>query len=77
MKDNKHIHSFNEHQEILNISDVMSSILFNFNTKKKMKLLNWAEVHLIVKTMIENGINLNDLKENDYYIIEKTGRYCF
>jgi len=27
MKDNKHIQSFNEHQENLNISDVMNSVL--------------------------------------------------
>lgn len=39
MKDNKHIKSFNEHQENLNISDVSDSyeksIINNFSKKKK------------------------------------------
>lgn len=29
MKDNKHIHSFNEHQENLNISDVSNQLSFS------------------------------------------------
>ena len=36
-----------------------------------MKLLDWTEVNLVVKTMIENKINLNDLNEDDAYLIEK------
>lgn len=36
-----------------------------------MKLLDWTEVNLVVKTMIENKININDLNENDAYLIEK------
>ena len=33
MKDNKHIQSFNEHQENLNISDVISSLTLEDITK--------------------------------------------
>jgi hypothetical protein len=33
MKDNKHIQSFNEHQENLNISDVSESIFDKFRNK--------------------------------------------
>ena len=35
MKDNKHIQSFNEHQENLNISDVMSSFLTKLQSRLK------------------------------------------
>ena len=57
MKDNKHIQSFNEHQENLNISDVSGSVskedeflingsgLFFFKSrldnKKKLEIVNW------------------------------------
>lgn len=36
-----------------------------------MRLLNWPDVCLVVKTMIENRINLNELEEDDLYLIEK------
>jgi hypothetical protein len=43
MKDNKHIQSFNEHQENLNISDVSDSELFILKlTKEEAKLLKQA-----------------------------------
>lgn len=35
MENNKHIQRFNEHQENLNISDVMSSILNDLEYEKK------------------------------------------
>jgi len=35
MKDNKHIQSFNEHQENLNISDVRRSFSFTYDDLKK------------------------------------------
>jgi hypothetical protein len=38
MKDNKHIQSFNEHQENLNISDVSDSS-FNFNDEKLKRMM--------------------------------------
>ena len=38
---------------------------------KMNKLLNWTDVQMVVKTMIENRINVNDLEEDDIYLIEK------
>ena len=36
-----------------------------------MKLLDWTEVHLVVKTMIENKVDLSGLDEKEHYLIEK------
>ncbi len=40
MKDNKHIQSFNEHQENLNISDVSGSI----STDKLISFVEWVSL---------------------------------
>jgi hypothetical protein len=42
-----------------------------------MKLLDWTEVSLIVKTMVENKININDIGVNDLYSIEKVTDIIF
>lgn len=36
-----------------------------------MKLLDWTEVNLVIKTIIENKINFDILNGNDAYGIEK------
>ena len=45
MKNNKHIQSFNEHQENLNISDVSNSLFFRY----------WDKQPLIYLSVDENG----------------------
>lgn len=50
MKDNKHIQSFNEHQENLNISDVSGS----------EKLYSVDDIHKIIRYMNKNYSKIED-----------------
>ena len=63
MKDNKHIQSFNEHQENLNISDVSESFL-NQDLSKEMDFFSDEREAMIdtVLILFEEKLNEKDLQ---------------
>lgn len=64
MKDNKHIQSFNEHQENLNISDVSHS--FNDMKQKVNTTLEFKEKQL-QEVLKQIGFETKKLKLKDLY----------
>lgn len=69
MKDQKHIKSFNEHQENLNISDVMNSILSEL--KQELEWYNEDEA----KTEYTQGMKLGR-QEAMELAMEVIKKYC-
>ena len=69
MKDNKHIQSFNEHQENLNISDVISS--FDDRDEQNFEFAKW-----IFEREEGRKPNFNDVKDmNAVAMLEVGIRY--
>jgi hypothetical protein len=55
MKDNKHIQSFNEHQENLNISDVRSSKINENQSEMEREIQNYIKNNLKLKIREESS----------------------
>ncbi len=55
MKDNKHIKTFEQHQENLNISDVRSSKLNEDNFEGRDKFETVVKLHQFLSNLIDNG----------------------
>ena len=69
MKDNKHIQSFNEHQENLNISDVSDSVIW-WN-----KLQPDEQQDLVEKYFSENSFGALAVDEDDILIMYRGEHY--
>lgn len=67
MRDNKHIQSFNEHQENLNISDVM----FSFSD-----MIGFSKWLLSLDDM-DNMNRYIYIESKDYFIDDKRNRYTW
>lgn len=71
MKGNKHIQSFNEHQENLNISDVMNSkIMENSNKQKNNKQKNTKMEKLKDLLELVSDVDIMYHEEHKEYFFE-------
>jgi hypothetical protein len=78
MKDNKHIQSFNEHQENLNISDVRSSysigdkyeLFYNSNNpnNRKFEIRGIVDNEIVVLLSSKGNYKMEDIDWMDYNI---------
>ncbi len=74
MKDKKHIQSFNEHKENLNISDVMNSLLKDLETQlknSKSMSMSYDDKESVYRDGVENG-----LEQSIDLLKEYISKYC-
>lgn len=74
MKNKKHIQSFNEHQENLNISDVMNSLLKDLETQlkdSKSMSMSYDDRESVYRDGVENG-----LEQSIDLLKEYISKYC-
>ena len=80
MKDNKHIQSFNEHQENLNISDVSDSIKNRQNEIERCKV-RLSKLKDEWRLMTKNDFNFRkkklEIKELENHIMDMESRNDF
>ena len=73
MKNNKHIQSFNEHQENLNISDVMNSkIMENSNEQKNTKMEKLKD---LLELVSEVDIMYHEERKEYFFEWMKDGKF--
>ena len=74
MKDKKHIQSFNEHKENLNISDVMNSLLKDLETQLKNSK-SMSRSYDAKESVYRDGVE-NGLEQSIDLLKEYISKYC-
>jgi len=80
MKDKKHIQSFNEHQENLNISDVSDSLIMNGTLNTKVEIIKYDgsnKDYIINRLRIKEYIKTYFKNVPSYFIIPNSGEDWF